>query len=127
MKKIKICEWISGSVNGEISIDTIQKELFKAVKNGEVQILNSSFDFDFDYLFSEKLICAAINFDREILEEAKVINLEIYYELYSGDYKEEDYPDFICHFIEDNAYELAEIDFKSLDIDDWEIVDIEVE
>lgn len=125
MKKIKIYEWIRGSINREISIDVIQKELLKAVKNGEVQILNSSFNLD--YLFSEKLICAAINFDREILEEAKVINLEIYYEFYSGDYEEEYYPEFIRHFIKNNAYEFSEINYNSLDIDEWEIVDIEVE
>lgn len=125
MRKIKICEWIRGSIYREVDIDIIQEELLKAVKNGEVQISDSSFDLD--YLFSAKLICAAINFDREILEEAKVINLEIYYEYYSGDCKEEDYPDFIRHFIEDNAYELAELDFKSLDVDELEIIDMEVE
>lgn len=125
MRKIKICEWIHGSVYREVDIDVIQEELLKAVKNEEVQISDSSFNLD--YLFSEKLICAAINFDREILEEAKVINLEIYYEYYSGDYKEEDYPEFIRHFIEDNAYEFAELDFKSLDVDEWEIIDMEVE
>ena len=125
MRKIKIREWIRGSVYREVDIAVLQKELLKAVKNGEAQISDSSFNLD--YLFSEKLICAAINFDREILEEAKVINLEIYYEYYSGDYKEEDYPDFIRHFIEDNAYELAELDFKSLDVDEWEIIDMEVE
>lgn len=124
-KKVKICEWIRGSVYRKIDIDVIQEELLKAVKNEEVQILDSSFNPD--YLFSEKLICAAINFDREILEEAKVINLEIYYEYYSGDCKEEDYPEFIRHFIEDNAYEFAELDFKSLDVDEWEIIDMEVE
>lgn len=124
-KKVKICEWIRGSVYRKIDIDVIQEELLKAVKNEEVQILNSSFSLD--YLFSEKLICAAINFDREILEEAKVINLEIYYEFYSGDYEEEYYPEFIRHFIEDNAYEFAELDFKSLDVDEWEIIDMEVE
>ena len=124
-KKVKICEWIRGSVYREVDIAVLQKELLKAVKNGEVQISDSSFDLD--YLFSAKLICAAINFDREILEEAKVINLEIYYEYYSGDCKEEDYPDFIRHFIEDNTYELAELDFKSLDVDEWEIIDMEVE
>lgn len=124
-KKVKICGWIRGSVYREVDIDVIQEELLKAVKNEEVQISDSSFNLD--YLFSEKLICAAINFDREILEEAKVINLEIYYEYYSGDYKEEDYPEFIRHFIEDNAYEFAELDFKSLDVDEWEIIDMEVE
>ena len=125
MRKIKICEWIRGSVYREVDIAVLQKELLKAVKNGEVQISDSSFNLD--YLFSAKLICAAINFDREILEEVKVINLEIYYEYYSGDCKEEDYPDFIRHFIEDNAYEFAELDFKSLDVDEWEIIDMEVE
>lgn len=124
-KKVKICEWIRGSVSREMSIDIIQKELFKAVKNGEVQVLNSSFNLD--YLFSEKLICAAINFDRETLEKAKVSDLEIYYEFYSGDYEEEYYPEFIRHFVKNNAYELAELDFKSLDIDEWEVIDIEVE
>lgn len=124
-KKVKICEWIRGSVYREVDIDVLQKELFKAVKNGEVQILNSSFNPD--YLFSEKLICAAINFDREILEEAKVLDLEIYYEFYSGDYEEEYYPEFIRHFIKNNAYELAELDFKSLEVDEEEIIDIEVE
>lgn len=118
-------EWISGSIIREINIDVLQKELLKVVKNREIQILNSSFNLD--YLFSEKLICAAINFDREILEEAKVINLEIYYESYFGNYKEEYYPEFIRHFIEDNAYEFAELDFKSLDVDEWEIIDMEVE
>lgn len=125
MKKIKIYEWIRGSVNREISINIIQEELLKAVKNGEVQISDSSFNLD--YLFSEKLICAAINFDEETLEEAKVTDLEIYYEFYSGDYEEKYYPEFIRHFVKNNAYELAELDFKSLDIDDWEIVDMEVE
>lgn len=125
MKEIKICEWIRGSVYRKINIDVIQKELFKAVKNGEVQILNSSFNPD--YLFSEELICAAINFDREVLEEAKVLDLEIYYEFYSGDYEEEYYPEFIRHFIKNNAYELAELDFKSLEVDEEEIIDIEVE
>ena len=125
MKKVKIYEWICGSVNREISINIIQEELLKAVKNGEVQISDSSFNLD--YLFSEKLICAAINFDEETLEEAKVSDLEIYYEFYSGDYEEDCYPEFIRHFIKNNAYELAELDFKSLDIDDWEIIDIETE
>lgn len=125
MKKIKICEWIHGSIYREINIDVIQKELLKAVKNEEVQILDSSFNPD--YLFSEKLICAAINFDEGILEEANVLDLEIHYNFYYGDYEEECYPEFIRHFIENNAYELAELDFKSLDIDEWEIVDIEVE
>lgn len=124
-RKIKICEWIRGSVYREVDIDVLQKELLKAVKNGEVQISDSSFNLD--HLFSEKLICAAINFDREILEEAKVINLEIYYEFYSGDYEEEYYPEFIHHFIKNNAYELAELNFKSLDVDEWEIIDMEVE
>lgn len=124
-KKVKIYEWIRGSVNREISINIIQEELLKAVKNGEVQISDSSFNLD--YLFSEKLICAAINFDEKTLEEAKVSDLEIYYEFYSGDYKEDCYSEFIRHFIKDNAYELAELDFKSLDIDDWEIIDMEVE
>lgn len=99
--------------------------MLKAVKNGEVQISDSSFNPD--YLFSEKLICAAINFDREILEEAKVLDLEIYYEFYSSDYEEEYYPEFIRHFIKNNAYELAELDFKSLEVDEEEIIDIEVE
>jgi hypothetical protein len=125
MKKIKIYEWIRGSVYREISIDVIQKELLKAVKNGEVQILNSSFSLD--YLFSEKLICAVINFDEEILEEANVLDLEIYYDFYSGGYEEDCYPEFIRHFIENNTYELAELNFKSLDIDEWEIIDMEVE
>ena len=125
MKKIKICEWIRGGINREMSIDILQKELFKAVKNGEVQVLNSSFSPD--YLFSEKLICAAINVDREILEEAKVLDLIIYYEFYSGDYEGEYYIDFIRHFIQNNYYELAELDLKSLDIDEWEVADIEVE
>jgi len=99
--------------------------LLKAVKNGEVQISDSSFDLD--YLFSEKLICAAINFDEEILEEANVLDLEIYYDFYYGGYEEECYPEFIRHFIENNAYEFAELDFKSLDIDEEEIIDMEVE
>lgn len=124
-KKVKICEWIRGSVYRKIDINIIQEELLKAVKNEEVQISNSSFDLD--YLFSEKLICAAINFDREILEEAKVLDLEIYYEFYSGDYEEEYYPEFIRHFIKNNAYELAELDFKSLEVDEEEIIDMEVE
>lgn len=124
-KKIKIYEWIRGSVYREVDIDVVQEELLKAVKNEEVQILDSSFNPD--YLFSEKLICAAINFDRETLEKVKVSDLEIYYEFYSGDYEEEYYPEFIRHFVKNNAYELAELDFKSLDIDEWEVIDIEVE
>lgn len=125
MRKIKICEWIHGSIYREVDIDIIQEELLKAVKNEEVQILDSSFSPD--YLFSEKLICAAVNFDRETLEEANVLDLEIQYNFYYGGYEEERYPEFIRHFIEDNAYEFAELDFKSLDVDEWEIIDMEVE
>lgn len=124
-KKVKICEWIRGSVYREVDIDVLQKELLKAVKNGEVQISDSSFNLD--YLFSEKLICAAINFDIDVLEEANVLDLGIYHNFYYGGYEEERYPEFIRYFIEDNAYELAELDFKSLDVDEWEIIDMEVE
>ena len=123
-KKIKIWEWIRGNACREVSIDVIQKELLKAVKNGEVQISDSSLNLD--YLFSEKLICAAINFNEEILEEANVLDLEIYYDFYDGGYEEECYPEFIRHFIENNAYEFAELDFKSLDVEE-EIIDMEVE
>ena len=125
MKKIKIYEWIRGSVNREISINIIQEELLKAVKNEEVQILNSSFSLD--YLFSEKLICAAVNFDIDVLEDANILDLGIQYNFYYGCYEEERYPEFIRHFIKDNAYEFAELDFKSLDVDEWEIIDMEVE
>ena len=125
MKKVKIYEWICGSVNREISIDIIQEKLLKAVKNGGVQISNSSFNSD--YLFSEKLICAAVNFDIDVLEEANVLDLGIQYNFYYGGYEEERYPEFIRHFIKDNAYEFAELDFKSLDVDEWEIIDMEVE
>lgn len=124
-KKVKICEWIRGSVYRKIDIDVIQEELLKAVKNEEVQILDSSFNPD--YLFSEKLICAAVNFDIDVLEDANVLDLEIQYNFYYGGYEEERYPEFIRHFIEDNAYEFAELDFKSLDVDEWEIIDMEVE
>lgn len=124
-KKVKIYEWIRGSIIKEMSIDTIQEELLKAVKNEEVQILDSSFNPD--YLFSEKLICAAVNFDIDVLEEANVLDLGIQYNFYYGDYEEERYPEFIRHFIKDNAYEFAELDFKSLDVDEWEIIDMEVE
>ncbi len=124
-KKVKICEWIRGSVYRKIDIDVIQEELLKAVKNEEVQILDSSFNPD--YLFSEKLICAAVNFDIDVLEEANVLELGIHHNFYYGGYEEERYPEFIRHFIEDNAYEFAELDFKSLDVDEWEIIDMEVE